>query len=244
MRSNSKNIEAIIISRRDWGEADRLLTAFSKHEGKIKIVARGARRIKSKMASHIEPFCYGKYSLVSGKGYDILTGADSEWIGQNFTDNISLYQDGIYLCEVLDMVTQENQPNEHLFEVFKRTLTALPKVSPSKQEILLREFEFCLLEAIGYQPQYDKCVICNKAITEDGEYVGNFEGLACRGCSKNGQSLDLKTIKVLRQLKRGGGIIQINGIEKYNSALKEIVSFYLYDILPKQPRSRIYERTK
>lgn len=243
MESKTKTVEAIIISRRDWGEADRLLTAFSKDGGKIRIVARGARRLKSKMACHIEPFCWGKYTLHAGKKYQILTGAESRALFPDLTSNVSLYESANYVCELVDAVALEGQTNSPLYNLFKKTLLRLAEKG-SNQEIILREFEFHLLENIGYETQYLECKKCHALLTEQEEFWGNFEGFLCPNCGKEGTKISKNTLKVLRILKQKNEITELNGITTYNEPLKTIVLSYLYDILPKIPKSKSYEFRK
>ena len=74
--TNTYKTEAIIIKRMNLGEADRIVTAFSRDFGKIRFVAKGVRRIKSKFGGSVEPFYKSELLIVNGKSLDILSNAE------------------------------------------------------------------------------------------------------------------------------------------------------------------------
>jgi len=69
--------DAIILSRKNYGEADRFLTVYSKNFGKLRLLAKGVRRPKSKKRGHIEVFSQLKFSASKGKGIDLITEAET-----------------------------------------------------------------------------------------------------------------------------------------------------------------------
>lgn len=236
----TKNVEAIILSRRDYGEADRLLLAFSRSLGKIKIIARGARKIKSKLACTVEPFSVGKYFLAEGKTFYILAGGECNQDNLKISDDIELFKDVSYVTEILDMVTVENQPNETIFNLACETIDFLKANAETKRQIILRVFEFKVLEFSGFKPQYIICADCGKKLQPSEFFYGSFEGIFCPDCKKNSQKIDLNTVKILRAFSGGSisDILHIAKIEHYNQSLKEVILPKLYDILPKKPRSQ------
>lgn len=237
--NKSNTVEAIILSRRDFGEADRLITAFSLEKGKIKILAKGSRKIKSKMASHIEPFNIGKYQIVKGKTFYILCGAEKISTASVTGKDLEKFKDISYLCEILDLTIQEEEPVVDVYKNLKEILGLFNHLNCSKKEIALRFFEFRLLNALGYNPNYIKCINCDDLIAENSNFFGTFEGIYCCKCSGKGKAIDKNTLKILRLFKASNleEIININGIEKYNDKLKEVIIPYFYDILPRKPKS-------
>ncbi len=235
----SKNLNAIILSRKDIGEADRLISAFSLEEGKIKIIARGSRKIKSKMASHIEPFTVGKYQLIPGKSFYILTGAEKKYYNEKLSSNIDFYRDASYLCEIVELTMNEGEPERTLYELLEKMLKKITEIEPPKRELGLRLFEFKLLGRLGYDPNYSKCLRCGSDIKEKKNYLGGFEGIYCHLCTGSGKKIDKNTLKILRLFKKESleNILKIRDIEKHNRKLKEMTVPYLYDILPRPPKS-------
>ncbi|MBW6431772.1 DNA repair protein RecO [Patescibacteria group bacterium] len=236
---NSKNIEAVILSRKDFGEADRLLTAFSLEEGKIKIIAKGSRKIKSKMAGHIEPFTVGKYHLINGKTFYILAGAEKGELNNGLSADINIYRDASYLCEIVDLTMQEGEANETIFRLLVDTLRIIGNFNEAKKEIIIRFFEFRLLKSLGYNPNFTKCLNCSSDITEKDVYHGGFEGVYCHPCEGEGQNIGKNTLKILRLFQRSEleDILSIKNIEAYNNDLKAVILPYFYDILPRKPKS-------
>lgn len=223
------------------GEADRLLLAYSKEEGKIKIMAKGSRKIKSKLASHIEPFMVGRYHLVEGKSFYILAGAESLVQNNKLSSDLESYRDASYLCELLDLLTTEGDQNQKLYETAKYVLSALNIIPAEKRNILLRYFEFIALESSGYRPSYQKCVECGQKITEKDCYFGNFEGVHCENCSKNGRKISKNTFKVLRLFEKGTikEIMNIKDSGEYSQEIQKVIFPYLCDILPRKPKTLI-----
>lgn len=239
----TKSIEAIILGRKNWGEADRLVFAYSDELGKIKFIAKGSRKIKSKMASHIEPFTVGKYGLVQGKTYFILTSAEGINQNQNLSANLEAYSEAAYLCELLDLATEENLPNEKIYETAKDILGHLNKLDSAKRKIALRFFEFLLLDSQGYKPSYQKCKKCGTKLSENEYFWGDFEGVFCENCGKQGQQIDKNTFKILRIFETGDfkKALAVQNGEEYSGKLQDIITGYLYDILPKIPKTKSYE---
>lgn len=236
----TKTIQAIILSRKNFGEADRLLTAYSKEEGKVKILAKGSRKIKSKMASHIEPFTLGKYFVAKGKSFYILAGAETLNSNYQNLNDIELFKQASYICELLELATVEEQKNAKLFQLAKNLLTCLPETPEEKREIIIRFFEFVLLESSGYLPDYTRCKKCHTGLTQQNTYIGNFEGVCCSSCEGEGKKIDLNALKILRVFASRDleKVLVIAGVERYNDSLKEVILPHLYDIIPRSPKSK------
>jgi DNA repair protein RecO len=188
----------------------------------------------------VEPFSIGKYFLAEGKSFYVLAGADA--VSQNLAvaDNIELYKDISYLFEILNMVTVEAVPNEPLYDLTVEVLGEIHKASPENRQVIMRYFEYKVLEHSGYLPSYHQCQKCGNQLTEEKTYQGNFEGVLCSSCTNGKKNLELNTLKIIRLFDKYSlaGVLKIQGIEGYNSRLKEVISPKLYDILPRIPKSQ------
>ncbi|MDD3480674.1 MAG: DNA repair protein RecO [Patescibacteria group bacterium] len=233
-----RTVNAIILSRKNIGEADRLLSALSEEEGKLKIIVRGARKIKSKLACHVEPFSIGKFYLIRGKTFDVLAGAESSFSGEALTKDIELYKDASYICELTDLLVEEEKI-EVIYRLLAEVLTVLPRVSGARRELLLHYFEYNLLSSLGYEPNFYECYRCHGKLAEESYYYGDFEGVTCSKCRGGKKRIELNTLKILRQIDRGKAedILKIKASKKINESLKEIINPYLYDILPRRLKS-------
>lgn len=233
------NTDAIILSRRDCGEADRLLIAYSKDLGGIKIMARGSRRLKSKLAAHVEPFCVGKYFLAEGKTFYILAGAEAVETNTTLSSDIERYKDASYVCELLQMVMVENQASEKLFSETRRILNSLGKENASTRKLLLRYFEFLLLSEIGYETNFTQCRKCHGKLEKEESYLGSYEGVYCGRCKGEGKKIGINALKILRvfESKDLNDVLRYTGTGRYAGELKEVTFSYLCGILPKIPKS-------
>ncbi len=139
--------EGIILKRRDFGEADRILTVFSLHRGKITVLAKGVRRITSRRGGNVELLNRVQMYLHPGKNFLILTEAVALDTFQKLKDDLTLSTYSFHILELVDKLTAENQENrilyEHLVEVLKR-------LSRKPRQILIRAFEVKILSNLGF----------------------------------------------------------------------------------------------
>src|SRR3972149_254097 len=117
MRLRSYSSEAIVLARRNWGEADRILVIYSKSFGKKRLLAKGVRRPKSRKRGHIEVFSNLKFSASRGKGLDLMTEAE---IIENFSiirKDLKKVAVAYFLMETVGRITHDEEKNERLFEL-------------------------------------------------------------------------------------------------------------------------------
>lgn len=234
--TTTRTVDAIILARKNYAEADRLVFAYAKEKGKITILAKGARKLRSKMAGHIEPFTEGKYSLAEGKKFYILTGAEIIRQNQRLAENLDLYRDASYVCELVDKTSVENQYHKEIYKLLSRSLVQFEKSDPALRQIILRFFEYNVLKIHGYGPSLFHCRSCGEKLDEHDKYNGSFEGIICEKCGKNlKKGIDKDVIKILRIFDKGEleAAIKIKGVTKYDKGLKEVIWPFLYDIIPK-----------
>ncbi|MCA9879389.1 MAG: DNA repair protein RecO, partial [Thermomicrobiales bacterium] len=101
--------EAIVLSRVDFGEADRLLTVYSRQHGKLRVVAKGARRPLSRLGPHLEYFCRTQLMLARGRELDVVTGAETVNPHLPLRVNLDAYGHASHMVEVLARLTEDRQ---------------------------------------------------------------------------------------------------------------------------------------
>ncbi len=150
MKPRAYTSEGVVLARRNFGEADRILVLYTKNFGKISLLAKGIRRPKSKKRGHVEVFNKIKFQAVLGRGLDIMTEAE---VIENFKEirgslrRISL---AYYLMEVVGRITHEG---EEKTEVYDLLLDSLQKLKSAKMLKKLRlNFITDLLITLGYWP--------------------------------------------------------------------------------------------
>lgn len=143
--------EGIVIKRRNTGEADRLLTVFTKAHGKLLIKAVGVRRITSRRSAHTELLNYGLFSLYKGRSYPILTEVDTKDHFAEVKTDLEKISAAYHLCELVDGLCPDHQENRGVFYLLKATLEQLTVECNLKNEIKLFEVE--LLYMLGFLPR-------------------------------------------------------------------------------------------
>jgi DNA repair protein RecO (recombination protein O) len=145
--------EAILLRLTDFGEADRIVTAFTLDHGKLQGIARGAKRSRKRFAGALDPFAHPKLQLQPGKGLATLLSADIIGIFPGIRNDLAKIGTAAYACELVDRLTPDEEPNPRLFRLLHCYLQRLDSapLSPSDR----RFFAVNLLKILGYQPELE-----------------------------------------------------------------------------------------
>jgi DNA repair protein RecO (recombination protein O) len=196
--------QAIVLRQRKLGEADKIVTLYSSHHGKIDAVAKGVRRTKSRLAGHLEPLTLGSYLLAEGRELDIVTQAETMDAFPHLRADLERISRGLYCAELVDRLTPERSEGNPIFRLLQETLGYLD-ASP-EYEMAARRFELRLLGELGYRPSLMECAACGRAL----EPVPNFwsadaGGAVCPACADDSlrlAPLSVNALKMLRLLQR------------------------------------------
>ncbi len=142
----SVTTEGLILKRRNFGEADRILTVLTDRFGKISIVARGVRKITSRRAGNIEILNNVKLHLFKSKSYT-LTEAESIDTFSALKENLTLSTAAFHIIELVDRLTPEEQKNVMIYDL---TLGVLRILEKNPRQIFIRAFEVKLLSVLGF----------------------------------------------------------------------------------------------
>lgn len=212
-RPRTYKTEAVVLRQTSLGEADRILTLFTPDVGKVRAVARGVRRPKSKLSGHLELLNQVKVSLSYGRSLDAVNEAQSIRSFRGFRDDLQRVSKAIYMAELVDGFTIENSANYELYLLLVNSLAWLE--STDNADLLLRYFELHLLEASGYRPELVNCVECGTRL-EPGDHLfsGSSGGMLCPKCRLTSEEslipVSLNAIKVLRFLQRETSFANVN----------------------------------
>ena len=116
-RSRVYGTEAIILRRTDYGEADRLLTLMTPNLGKLRVIAKGARKITSRKAGHIEMFTRVQLLLARGRTFDIVSQAETIEAHRQLREDLLRGGYAHYLGELTDQFTQEGSEDPALYDL-------------------------------------------------------------------------------------------------------------------------------
>jgi len=144
--------EGIILKYKDFGEADRLLTVFSKHYGKLKLVVKGARRLTSRKGGNIEILNLGQLFIIEGKNLDLLSEIVVEETFQELKKDLMLMAEVYQITEFIDGLTVENEPNLKFFSLILEVLHLLKELKENVQarELAMLAFEIQSLKIVGF----------------------------------------------------------------------------------------------
>lgn len=177
---NSYYITGIILSRENIGEKDRLVTFLTKERGRLRAVARGSRKISSKMAGNLEPFNLVRCWLHIGKTFDIVKNVELKRTFPNVIRDIDTYMTAIKMVEFIQTIVQENDKSEDIFKLLLGVLVALDR-SDNLDSIKIF-FWINVLILTGYRMRLDRC-ICGR---EDVKYFSpSMGGVVCLDCMIN-----------------------------------------------------------
>ena len=198
--------EAVTLSYTPLSEADLLVTMYTRDQGKIRAVGKGARRSTSKLIGHLEPLTVVKMSLANGRSMDIISQVEVIQSFSGLKDYLSGISKGLYLAELVDGFGAEDSPNPGLYQLMIDTLTFLE--SEPESDMPLRFFEFQLLQLSGLMPELYHCVECRIELEPDTHrFSPNMGGTLCLECNPEDahlRPLSLRALKVLRLLHRSG----------------------------------------
>jgi len=141
-------LDGIILKRKNIGEADRILTVFTRQYGKMHIKAKGVRKISSKRASHIEPLNTTSMTIYKGQGMPVLMEAVAAKQYGEIKENLQKLGLAYHLCELVDGLCPENQENEKVFFLLQETFARLTQ--QENASLLIHAFEVELLSLLGY----------------------------------------------------------------------------------------------
>jgi DNA repair protein RecO (recombination protein O) len=206
MRERLYRVEAIVLKRTDHGEADRLLTLFTPDMGKMRAIAKGARKPASRKSGHVELFARTHLLVAKGKQLDVVTQADTLDAFLPLRENLERIGYAYYLAELVDRFSEEGTENRAIFDLLLRALAALGDET-TDPDLLARFFELRLLQYVGYRPQLFNCVHCGKAIAPVENYFSaEAGGVIDPDCAQTQRAFDAQTIsldalKILRYLQ-------------------------------------------
>jgi DNA repair protein RecO (recombination protein O) len=204
-RPHTLRVEAVVLRHSDWGEADRLLTIFSREQGKLRCVVKGARKLLSRKAGHLEPFTRVALLLARGADLWIVTQAETVDAYLPLRESLERTATAAYVVELLDRFTYEEGENFHLYQLLVDTLR---RVSSEESDLFLsvRYYEVHLLDILGFKPELFHCVRCREEIKPQNQYFSFLLGGVL--CPRDGpgaedaRPISMLALKYLRHLQR------------------------------------------
>jgi DNA repair protein RecO (recombination protein O) len=204
-RERTYRTEAIVIRRSDFGEADRLLTLFSRDKGKIRAVGKGARKPQSRKTGHVELFMRSRFLIAEGRDLDIVTQAEMVDAYAHLREDLLRATYASYLVELLDRFTVDEDPHSDIFDLLAEMLAWYNQTPTDELLLPARYFELRLLSMTGFQPRLFNCLSCGEPIQEQDQFFSaDLGGLLCPNCGAlepRARPISAVAVKVMRYLQ-------------------------------------------
>lgn len=193
--------DAVVLRTHRLGEADRIVVLMTAGRGKVRAVAKGVRKTKSRFGSRLEPPTSMRAMLYEGRQLDTVTQVETIDAFRHVRADLERMTDALALVEAVDQVAQEGEANLGLHRMLTRALRALDE---RRTPLLVASFYWKLLELEGVTPLLDVCARCGTAaaITELVAYDPLQQGALCPAC-RAGVALVPGTLDLVRRIYGG-----------------------------------------
>ncbi|SEF74097.1 DNA replication and repair protein RecO [Caloramator fervidus] len=155
------NVQGVVLKDISLGETDKIITVFTDKLGKIDIVAHGARRPKSPIASSTLPFCYSRFLVYKGKNLYTLRQSSIIESFQRIIMDLNKLAYGSYFLELIDILNEKEVKNVYMLGVLLKTLYLLYH-DDIDLDIIKLTFEYKVLSFAGFQPIVNSCIKCKR----------------------------------------------------------------------------------
>lgn len=243
LSSKSFHAEGIVIGKRNFFEADRVVEIFTMEKGKMRAVVKGARKSKSKLAGSTELFTHGEFTFAKGKNLDIITAVTPLDYFQKATNDLKKISWLFLMSETLEKLLPREVPNE---EIFEETLGAFRFINRNEKPDIAYEYLYKVVVLLGYGLSLSHCSQCHKKI-ETLNSLSNIlslesGGILCEKCNPTSQQtikISKNTIKLLLYIE-GHELNEYSKItfdKKISNELTTIINTYLNHIYQREFKS-------
>lgn len=201
------NIKALILNRKPFSEDGSKVTVYSENLGKLELVARGIKKIKSKLAGHLEPISLAEIMVIRGKQYNYIGAAVSENCYANIKNNLAKIKAAGEAIKVFNLIVKLGESDRGIFSLLKNYFDFLDGAGLKPDyDLLVQLFIFKLLVTLGHKPELYNCVVCRNNISPVGmKFDLARGGLVCGQCSadsgegeKERLTISENSVKLLR----------------------------------------------
>lgn len=181
-----------------------MLWLFSLELGKMRAIAKGVRKPRSRKAGHLEPFTRSNLLLARGRDMPLVTQAETVDAYLPLRDDLLRTTYASYVVELLDRFTYEEGEHRGLYQLLVNTLSRL--CQPFDPDLVARFYEVRLLDFVGFRPQLFACAQCGVEIQPQDQYFSaQLGGILCPNCGfqvSGSRPISMQALKYLRHFQR------------------------------------------
>ncbi|HSI67334.1 MAG TPA: DNA repair protein RecO [Planococcus sp. (in: firmicutes)] len=172
-------LEGIVIRTRPYGEANKIVTLFTREAGKITCMARGAKKPASRLAAITQPFTHGSFSIYKGRGMGTIQTGDQLESFRHIKEDIMSTAHASYIAELIDRLTEQDEPQPVIYDMLYQAMHAIEEGYDSEAITLFVEWK--MLPYAGLTPTLHQCASCGAT---EGEFAFSFQdlGFLCHRC--------------------------------------------------------------
>lgn len=191
----------VVLRTHKLGEADRIVSFMTEGRGKVRAVAKGVRKTKSRFGGRLEPTSNLQAQFYEGRGdLDIVTQAETIDSFRTIREDLDRFAKAVVLLEAVDQMAQEGQASQQLYRMLVGGLTAL---NDADSALLVPAFLLKLLALEGFSPTLDRCVIGGEAGVELVAFDVERGGATCVD-HRRGRTITAEALAVMRAVLGGG----------------------------------------
>jgi len=191
-------LPAIVLRTYPFADTHLIVTLFSPSKGKIRAIAKGARRLQSSLGRIVSPMVYSIFQLAEGKNLDVISQGEIKTTFPKIREDLDRLTHGLYTLELIDRLIEEPESNPSLFFLLHKTLEGLD--AGESPQALLRGFESQLFRFLGYPPNLAHCAHCGN---EDAliKFSYRLGGVLCKNCQEKDKPAVGITAEILEGLR-------------------------------------------
>lgn len=190
--------KGVVLRSYKLGESDRIVVLMTEQHGKVRAVAKGIRKTKSKIGARLEPLSHVEVQLYKGRELDTVSQVELIDSSARLHSNLDKLTQGMSMLEAVDQIAEDREPSPHLYRMLNGALNALME---HDSPVMLAAFYWKLLAAEGVSPQVHACVGCaskDRLVAFDIFHGG----VQCQTC-RTGISISQPAIDLLQQVLGG-----------------------------------------
>jgi DNA repair protein RecO (recombination protein O) len=235
----AEKARALVLRTTDWSETSRIATLWTREFGKVRVLAKGGRRLKSAFENALDllTVCDIVFLRKSSGSLDLLTEAQVVTRFPRLRTDLAALYAAYYVAELLADWTEEYDPHPDLFD---EALQAVAQFGPGEAVgTRLMRFELVLLRELGYQPALEVCAACSGPVRGPLAFSPAVGGVLCANCQghqRGWRPLSAAAWKALRELTEDGGAWRRFTDGAARAEVRQVLGQYVTYRMGRRPR--------
>lgn len=205
MTSRQYRDTGIVLRSYKLGEADRIVVFLTRDNGKVRAVAKGVRKTRSKFGGRLEPLGHVHVQFHRGRELDIVNQVESVDAAGTVFGDLDAMTDASSILEAVDLLVPDREP---VPETYRMLVGVRQMLMEKPSPLVMPAFLWKLLASEGVRPVLDRCIVCDEAVRSD-DVVGfdlDQGGVSCRSC-RGGSPVSAAALDLMRDVM-GGRLVQ------------------------------------